>query len=62
MVVFQAVRVKQPRGLGAEGWVVQRFEPDGSTVVVSRLYPAQETAQKEADKLNAAQAEEKIHP
>jgi hypothetical protein len=55
MAFFQAVRVKQPRGLGAEGWVVQRFEPDGSTVVVSRLYPAHEDAKKEADKLNAAQ-------
>ena len=45
MVVFRAVR--QPGG-----WAIERSEPDGLRIVVSKVYSTKQAADYEVDKLN----------
>jgi hypothetical protein len=49
-------RVVQSRESGRKGWAVERFEPDGVAMVVTRVYATKGDADREADKLNDAVA------
>ncbi|MDB5734497.1 MAG: hypothetical protein JWN16_1134 [Alphaproteobacteria bacterium] len=45
MVTFLAIR-------GERGWVVERTEPSGLKIVISREHPTKYEAEVEANKLN----------
>ena len=45
-------RVVQSHESGSKGWAVERSDPDGPTIVVSRFYAAKRDADREADRLN----------
>ena len=49
MIVFQVAEVRES---GATGWAVQRIEPDGLTIMVSRIHSTREAAKREAASLN----------
>jgi hypothetical protein len=52
MIVFRVVHVHQSREAREEGWAVERSEPDGLKIMVTRLYPIQAEAEREAKRLN----------
>jgi len=45
-------RVVPSRESGSKGWAVERCEPDGAAIVVTRVYMTKRDADREADKLN----------
>jgi hypothetical protein len=52
MVTFRAVHISRARDNRIEGWAVQRSEPGGFLVVVSRIYDIERDAESEAVRLN----------
>ena len=52
MVIFRAVEIRQDKVRKAQGWAVERDEPDGVQIVVTRLYPTLRGAEQEAERLN----------
>lgn len=49
MVVFKAVRSREHN---EDGWAVERNEPDGLRIVVTRIFPDEQAAILEAQRLN----------
>jgi hypothetical protein len=50
MVVFRAIKIEEIKR--APQWAVERTEPDGLQIIVSRFYGTSGEAEQEAEKLN----------
>jgi hypothetical protein len=51
MVAFRAVHIRNSKDRIDEGWVVQRKDPDGLQIVVTKLFDTQQEALNEAARL-----------
>lgn len=52
MVTFRAVRIAPSRTSADDGWAVERTEPDGFRIVVTKLFDDAHEAEAEAARLN----------
>jgi hypothetical protein len=52
MPIFDAVHVSISKDNRCEGWAVQRTEPDGLKIVVTKIFDGQQEAVNEAARLN----------
>lgn len=52
MVTFRVIAVSRSQGGGDSGWAVERVEPDGLAIMVSRLHATKKAAEYEASRLN----------
>ena len=52
MTSFRVVAVGRANGGGDGGWAVERIEPDGLAIMVSRLHATRKAAEYEANRLN----------
>lgn len=51
MTIFRAMLIQNPRDRMDEGWAVQRADPNGLKVVVTRLFDTEQEAANEAARL-----------
>jgi hypothetical protein len=51
MPIFEAVQVSS-KDSRDEGWAVQRSEPDGLKIIVTKIFDTQQEAANEAARLN----------
>ena len=51
MVTFRVMRIQNFKDKTAEGWAVQRSDPGGFKIVVTRLYDSEQDALNEAARL-----------
>jgi hypothetical protein len=56
MITFRAVRQHESLVLTAQGWAVERTEPNGFSIVVSQLYATEYEAEVEAYRLSLESA------
>jgi hypothetical protein len=56
MLSFSVIFVQNSKEEGSQGWAVQRAEPDGSKMRVTKLFATEQEAINEAARLNRESA------
>lgn len=51
MTIFRAIHIQNSKDRRDEGWAVQRADPNGLNIVVTRLYDTEQEAANEAARL-----------